>query len=62
MITLPHELCPEAIFMDSLDLIVLGLSMLQLNLQLSYRQRQQCFNGIVGTCAFKETTTKNFCR
>lgn len=44
MITLPHEL---SIFIDSLDLIVPGLSVLQLNLQLSYRQRQDCFNGSV---------------
>lgn len=62
MITLPHKLCPEAIFTDSLDLIDPGLSMLQLNLPLSYRQRLECVNGIVDTCAFKETTTNNFCR
>lgn len=59
MITLPHEL---SIFIDSLDLIVPGLSVLQLNLQLSYRQRQDCFNGSVETCVFKEITTNNFCR
>lgn len=62
MITLQHELCLKAIFIDSLDPIVPGLSMLLLNLQLIYRQRQQCFNGIADTIAFKETTTNNFCR
>ena len=59
MITLSNELCPEAIFFDSLDLIVLGLSTLQLNLQLSHRQRQVYFKA---TFAFKGTTANNFCR
>lgn len=60
MSTLPHELCPEAKSIDSLGLGVPGLSMLLLNVQLSYRK--EYFNGIVETCAFEETTTNNFCR
>lgn len=62
MITLSNERCVAAIFFDSLDLVVPGLSTLQLNLQPSYNQRQACFKGIVDTSAITGTTTSNFCR
>jgi len=57
-LTLSNELCPEAIFFDSLDLIVPGLS----TLQLSHRQREVYSKVILDTFAFKKTTANNFCR
>lgn len=62
VLTLSNELCLEAIFFDSLDLIFPGLSALQVNLQLSHKQRQVCFKGIVDSFAFKGTTANIFFR
>lgn len=62
MITLTNKRCVEAIFFDSLDLIVPGLSTPQLNLQPGHNQRHMCFKGVVGTSAIKGTTASNFCR